>query len=652
MKIITGVSIVALFSACGGGSQSSDEGRQEQAYLAYWKQSLSDVAGANYVIDGERRLVDELAAEANGDAMASRSYSTTNVQVQGVDELDLIEFDSEVLLTLNQSYVWDYWSRPERTELRAYNLDTLEGVEPEDRSLHRSLPDSDYRGLTTQGEHVALISSTFAYDYWEAAQFCINCMPEQTVEMQFWQYKSGGRAQAPTDVQSLTVEGEYIDVRAMNGKLYLVSSYFPTISGLNMYPENSAEKIQNQEIIDAIQSSDLQPSIVLNGEAISPLPDNCRIPEDSAESSYDLPRRVTILEIDMQDPSNIRSACALGRTSGIFMSTDNIYLFESDYYDVETEILKFSVSETGPSYEASGRISGINRDSYFYGEVDGRLVVVNSVWDEVNWWSWDERHQLQVLEQQGSGLELVSTLPNATRPEPIGKPGEQIYALRIFGDRAYVVTFDKVDPLYVIDLSNTEDPQVLGELEIPGYSAYLHPVSEDLVLGLGKNAVISEGMAWFQGLNLRLFDVSDPTAPVAVENMDFGLRGSESELLYDPHALAYLADNQSGMARLSIPMHLTLDDANSGGANPPWTYYDQSETGLFQFELDIANKRMTEVARYIHSRRSDDGWYSSYGDRSVINGDSIYYAHGDELDVLEWGSSELIRSFSVEAPED
>lgn len=654
MKRVIAVSTAALLSACGGGSGNSNSlgdntvDPQDQAYLTYWKQSLSEIAGDNYDPQAAPEYDDVVFAVDGSRDVAAESYSTTNVQVSGVDELDLIEFDGEVLLTLNQSFAWEYWTPPSQVQLRAFNLATLQGGEAEDSSLHLNLPQAAYHGLTAQGEQVALISTTSSYGYWLEDQVCSNCRSEQEVGIKFWQYKNDGRALAPANIQNLSLEGEFIDARAMGGKLYIVTSYFPSISGLEMYPDNESVRQNNQQIIDALQNSDLQPSISLNGEALSVLPDSCELPEQSNQNIYDLPRLITVLEIDMQNPSTIRSACSLGRTTGIFMTTESLYLFESDYADIETNISKFSIVD-GPDFEARGRISGVNYQSYNYGEVDGRLVVVNSEWDSVNWWNWgDERHQLHVIEQQGEALETLATLPNAQRPEPIGKPGEMIYAVRIFGDRAYVVTFDKVDPLYVIDLSNAADPEVLGELEIPGFSANLHPVSEDLVLGMGKNAIEQDGTTWFQGLNIRLFDVSDPSAPIAVENLNYGLRGSESELLYDPHALAYLADNQSGMARLTIPMHLTADD-NSEPNRAPWDYYPHSETGLFQFELDISNKRLNERARNIYLTGQQDRYFSSNGDRSVIHGDNVYYTHGDEVDVIEWGSSDVLRSFTSQS---
>ena len=167
-------------------------------------------------------------------------------------------------------------------------------------------------------------------------------------------------------------------------------------------------------------------------------------------------------------------------------------------------------------------------------------------------------HQLTVLQESSTSdrkrLEAVARLPNLDHPQPIGKPGEQIYAARYLGSRAYIVTFKKVDPLYVIDLHDQEAPVIAGELNMPGYSSYIHPIGDDLVLGIGKDAVPSESgdFAWYQGLKLALFDVSDMTAPQEVSTVVIGDRGTTSSLLYDFHALAYLAGNNGEPDRLAL----------------------------------------------------------------------------------------------------
>ena len=118
-------------------------------------------------------------------------------------------------------------------------------------------------------------------------------------------------------------------------------------------------------------------------------------------------------------------------------------------------------------------------------------------------------HQLYILRESSTRpeLEIVSTLPNDSRPEEIGKPNEALYGVRFLGDVAYAVTFERIDPLYAIDLSIPADPFIAGELEVTGFSDFLHPVTDDLLLGLGRSA---EG-----GIKVELFDVSSIAQPLS-----------------------------------------------------------------------------------------------------------------------------------------
>jgi uncharacterized secreted protein with C-terminal beta-propeller domain len=111
----------------------------------------------------------------------------------------------------------------------------------------------------------------------------------------------------------------------------------------------------------------------------------------------------------------------------------------------------------------------------------------------------------------------VGELPNAARPQPLGKPGEHLYASRFIGARGYLVTYRLTDPLYVLDLSDPGDPKMAGELHVEGYSDYLFPVSDTLLLGVGKDAVVDGGagdgrFAWYQGVKVSLIDVSEPAS--------------------------------------------------------------------------------------------------------------------------------------------
>jgi len=135
-------------------------------------------------------------------------------------------------------------------------------------------------------------------------------------------------------------------------------------------------------------------------------------------------------------------------------------------------------------------------------------------------------------------------------------PNENLHSVRFMDNKCYLVTFQKTDPLFVIDLTQPNNPTVLGELKIPGYSDYLHPYDETHLIGVGKEAVEAQegNFAWYQGLKLALFDVGDVSNPQQLSNYVIGNRGTDSAALVDPKA--FLFDKSKGL--LVIPVSLAL----------------------------------------------------------------------------------------------
>jgi uncharacterized secreted protein with C-terminal beta-propeller domain len=156
-------------------------------------------------------------------------------------------------------------------------------------------------------------------------------------------------------------------------------------------------------------------------------------------------------------------------------------------------------------------------------------------------------------------LEMAGELENLAH-------GENLHSARFMGEKCYLVTFKKTDPLFVIDLSVPYLPAVLGELKIPGYSDYLHPYDETHLIGVGKETEAAEygDFAWYQGLKLSLFDVTNATEPKQMDKTVIGDRGTDSEALSNPKA--FLFDNSRNL--LVIPVNLAVVNRTLYEAGP------------------------------------------------------------------------------------
>jgi uncharacterized secreted protein with C-terminal beta-propeller domain len=195
---------------------------------------------------------------------------------------------------------------------------------------------------------------------------------------------------------------------------------------------------------------------------------------------------------------------------------------------VRTELHKFDISSpTKTHYRGTGTVSGYLLNQWSLSEHKGILRVVST--ESPAWWgAGRETESFLTTLRPGAG-----GLVQAGRVGGLGK-GERVYSARFVGDTGYVVTFRQVDPLYTLDLADPERPRVLGELKIPGYSAYLHPIGDDLILGVGQDAT-EEGRP--TGTQVSVFDVSDLRRPTRLHTEHLGAGWSEAE--HDHHAFLH-----------------------------------------------------------------------------------------------------------------
>jgi uncharacterized secreted protein with C-terminal beta-propeller domain len=261
----------------------------------------------------------------------------------------------------------------------------------------------------------------------------------------------------------------------------------------------------------------------------------------------------------------------------------------------KTIIHKFSLKQGEATHVADGEVVGHPLNQFSMDEYGGNFRITTTV----DGWTGKGSIQFNNLYVLNGGMKTIGRLEQIA-------PEERIYSTRFIGDRAYMVTFRRIDPLFVIDLSSPENPKVLGQLKIPGYSDYLHPYDQNHIIGIGKETTSTDwGGVSIRGVKLALFDVSDVANPKLVDKYEIGTSGTDSEALQDHRA--FLFDKEKNL--LVIPVR---DVRTVKVVSGP--YYDYSPPRIWQgaYVFGVSpTTGFTLKGTITHYEGTDDGYYYS-----------------------------------------
>ena len=632
----------ARFTVSAANRDSLHPFRSDAAMEAYLKQGMNRGASDSSNLVRLEAFADNSASAGSG--TGSSRVSSTNIQVAGVDEADTIKTDGEFLYALRTcgsdtcvaTFQLDTVA-PAATEIGLYQPENDENfTNASSLYLIEDSPTGSDMLVTLSGQN----RSIAWLDYWG--------WQDNALEIEFL---DAANPASLNSTHKLTLDGSLIASRRIGDTLYVVSRFTPGLPGFVPYALDEATRLANAEVLDAANLTTLVPRV--QGPGLDPREliesQNCYIATNAVDENRN-PGIITVTTIPLADPTSFESTCFLGNTETVYMTTDALYLATTQYeyqllardalfYDPEhsTSIHKFALSGGGVSYRGSGSVQGHlgwseDKRSFRMGTGGDNGDYLNVVTSIGSTWGDTSSTRLNVLKDSGSGLQLVNTI------DGIGKPGEQLYAARFVGERAYLVTFRVIDPLYVIDLSNQDQPQIVGELEIDGYSDYLHPVGENLLLGFGKDAVPDDGSsdfgfargAWYQGVKVSLFDVADPARPTEINSLVYGRRGSESEVLVDHHGISFLPATDSAPFRFAIPIQINDRPSDFGSFDPdsPSSFYAFTSKGLYSFEVTAAG--LVETA-YLEGAASAQfptfAPVSGFADRSVLTDSAVFYVN-------------------------
>ncbi len=542
--------------------------------------------------DGGAQPAAESTSDTAGGEGGDSEFSTTNVQELGVDEPDMVKTDGKHVYILKDSrliIVDVSGDTPERVQ----DIGLTEGAV--NSWFHQMFIATDADGNTKVyviGEgNGALPSSSDSSDSSSSDgpsgdSYYVQSTVIREVDL--------SDAEASPGIRSLHIEGYSVSARLVGSDLRFVVSTFPNDLGFvspganNEKAEETAIKT-NKEVIAESTLEDWLPaySLVANGEVTTGLLSECdqvHQPNDFAGFGA-----LSVVSIDTSTPlaaSTSSSVLSEGRT--VYASTEALYVTTNSWIDPRswedpefradddwsTSIHKFSTPVgAAAEYQASGSVDGSLLNQFSMSEYKDVFRVATT---EGSPWSSAESSisSITTFEQQGDQLVQLGHVGG------MGE-GEQIFSVRYVGDLAYVVTFRQTDPLYTVDLADPANPAILGELKITGYSGYLHPISDTLVVGIGQEAT-DDGRT--QGTKVTLFDVADLAAPAALDT--WVLENSYTEAEWDHRSVLWWADKNL----LVIPIQQW---GNGGG--------DEFTDGFFgAVALTIADGTITEESRISH----------------------------------------------------
>jgi hypothetical protein len=596
-------------------------------------------------------------------AEAPEDFTTTNVQEAGVDEPDQVKTNGETIFYVQNSvlHIIDSWPAEEAIELARVAL-TGSGdrlfLAGDHLVAFTAIYEGGYWGCYDDYcyDDVPRPMPATDADVDGGAPLTDPLPPASTTEQFF-----GTRVTVldvsdpsnPVETHRFDVEGDMVSARLVNGVVYLITmrsaqyepALYEALAALdlpNVWSLTEAEREALRPEVEAQVRAALL-SYLQSGGRASFIPD-LRVGDERSDllGCNDImrsgrPSDLSMLTVLGFDPTSTAAPNAVGLVAQgwhVYGSQNALYIAqdsrwwwwpttESAY--AETHIHKFELNGGDPIYRASGSVLGWLLNQFSMSEHQGYLRVATTDQTMGGWW-WGGP-----MVGEAGGPDVTEPAPGgaggtATRESPqtlapannvyvlqdndagelalVGQvrglaPNEQIFAVRFLGDRGYIVTFEQVDPLFTLDLSNPVSPRVEGELHITGVSTYLHPFGADHLIGIGREGT-PEGR--LLGLHLQLFDVSDMTAPTRLHQTLLSTGDGEwsySQAEHDHHAFTFYAQQNL----LAIPV--TIE--SYGWDRPEYNHF----SGVIVYRVSVENG-FEELGRVSHSELAQ----SAYCDRT------------------------------------
>ncbi len=491
---------------------------------------------------------------------APKDYTTTNTQVEGVDEADFVKNDGTRIFVLsgNKLHVTRSWPA---SELALTSSVQVEGW-PQELFLAGNrvvvfssiyTPEWDLSGDKTVNGGVAVDAAYWGYWY-------ANTTKVTTVDV--------SNVSAPTVVGEVYLPGGYVSSRRIDSKVRLVLrddfryprdvQFWPTWPSSGTWSEGEFAAAvdtlmaKNESLIRGASLAQWLPSGKrrVGGELVDV---GYRCEDFHAANAPTRLGLASVVTLDMADASaEVRRTTVVGEAGQVYASASSLYLASSHWWwwpepgqTDATYLHKFDITEPDSArYVASGTVEGHIKDQFSLDEHEGFLRVATTinrrVRDEANpqntWGTLKRTNRVTVFHEERGSLEAIGKTGELAE-------GETIFAVRFIGPRGFLVTFRQVDPLFAIDMSDPANPTVKPELKIPGFSTYLHPVDANHLLAVGEDRDADGGWT-SRALKVSLYDVTDLANPKEEFKYLLGSSGSYSEANWNHKAFNYFASKK------------------------------------------------------------------------------------------------------------
>ncbi|TMU84847.1 hypothetical protein FGG79_13100 [Bacillus sp. BHET2] len=504
---------------------------------------------------------------------SSSQFSETNNQVQGVDEGDRVKTDGNYIYQATDGRLMITKAKPVN-EMKMVSSVSFKDLQPQHLFINK--------------ETLLIIGTSFSPPLYEENEqkniSAIMPVDGMTVALLY----DISNKETPTLLRRVELEGQYVTSRKIGSNVYLISNMFP-----------------NYWMLERNENLDLRPRMKdsLTGDKTEPIPvEDIKYFPQAYSPNYTL-----LTALNMEDPkAPLTVQSYLGGGNAVYMSKENLYVAvekyeENEWASADTEIHKFAVRNGEIAYTSSGSVEGRVLNQFSMDEYEGNFRIATTkgeVWNS----DTPSSNALYILD---------STMKNVGEVKDLAR-GEKIYSVRFMGAKAYIVTFKQVDPLFVIDASDPAHPKVMGELKIPGFSTYLHPIDDHHLIGFGydtsvvndKNEVSIEPRITRNGMKISLFDITDFHHPKETDTEIIGGAGTHSSLLEDHKALLHEASRHL----YGFPISVYNETDNSSHE------LDFDYQGALLYEI-TPEKGIVLKSKLVAEERKDKEFYEQWEDQ-------------------------------------